>query len=224
MNREGFTSIIFNQPELLLAAHSKLINHFKKEIKMKTNNFQIHTALLTTTLLIIMTSTITNAKLQISVNGDRNTTYFELSPGDEVFLGVWNEDAIIDGKNESYMALVVNPTAVIDYTSGVSLCPDPAVYLDHSASLVDQGLPLTGEDGIGGAVFLLDQYSIPSGSTIFDQIMLHYVGPGDSMVHLYTFRSGDDLELNDTVIIHQVPEPMTIGLLGLGGLFLRRRN
>jgi hypothetical protein len=28
----------------------------------------------------------------------------------------------------------------------------------------------------------------------------------------------------DTVVIHQVPEPMTICLLGLGGLFLRRRK
>lgn len=28
----------------------------------------------------------------------------------------------------------------------------------------------------------------------------------------------------DTLIIHQIPEPMTFGLLGLGGLFLRRRR
>ena len=28
----------------------------------------------------------------------------------------------------------------------------------------------------------------------------------------------------DTLVIHQIPEPMTIGLLGLGGLFLRRRK
>jgi hypothetical protein len=28
----------------------------------------------------------------------------------------------------------------------------------------------------------------------------------------------------DTIIIHQIPEPMTIALLGLGGLFLRRRK
>ncbi|MCK4291709.1 MAG: PEP-CTERM sorting domain-containing protein [Planctomycetes bacterium] len=30
-------------------------------------------------------------------------------------------------------------------------------------------------------------------------------------------------ELEDSIVIHQVPEPMTIALLGLGALLLRRR-
>ena len=32
------------------------------------------------------------------------------------------------------------------------------------------------------------------------------------------------IAVSDTVVIHQVPEPMTMALLGLGGLLLRRRK
>jgi len=51
-------------------------------------------------------------------------------------------------------------------------------------------------------------------------ITFHCDGPGDVELVLYNGNTGD---LLDTQVIHQ-PEPMTMVLLGLGGLFLRRRK
>jgi len=50
---------------------------------------------------------------------------------------------------------------------------------------------------------------------------------GDSTIILgYFVDDGQDgfLAVSDTVVMHKVPEPMTIALLGLGGLLLRRRR
>jgi len=44
---------------------------------------------------------------------------------------------------------------------------------------------------------------------------------GDVVIGLYAF---DGTTLLQEATIHVVPEPMTLGLLGLGGLFLRRRR
>ena len=43
------------------------------------------------------------------------------------------------------------------------------------------------------------------------------------VIELYTTDFGTS-ELVDAVVIHQIPEPATIALLGLGGLLLRRRK
>lgn len=49
---------------------------------------------------------------------------------------------------------------------------------------------------------------------------LHCEGEGDVVVALYDSQGA----MIDFMTIHQVPEPMTIALLGLGGLLLRRRK
>jgi hypothetical protein len=61
---------------------------------------------------------------------------------------------------------------------------------------------------------------VPGGKE-FD-LMYHCSGRGDVTIYLWDLL---DVETpQDTIIVHQVPEPMTITLLGLGGLLLRRRK
>ena len=48
----------------------------------------------------------------------------------------------------------------------------------------------------------------------------HCDGEGDVQIDLMD----EGLGVLDSIIIHQIPEPMTMALLGLGGLFLRRRR
>ncbi len=50
----------------------------------------------------------------------------------------------------------------------------------------------------------------------------HCDGEGDVLITLNDYNTN---EIIDSLLIHQVvPEPMTLSLLGLGGLFLRRRR
>ena len=50
---------------------------------------------------------------------------------------------------------------------------------------------------------------------------LHCEGEGDVLINLYDSAG---MTIIDTAVVHQTPEPMTIALLGLGGLLLRRRK
>ena len=61
---------------------------------------------------------------------------------------------------------------------------------------------------------------IPVGP-VADGILFHCDGPGDVLIALMDFNTG---AIFDEIIIHQVPEPMTLSLLGLGGLGLLRRR
>jgi hypothetical protein len=59
---------------------------------------------------------------------------------------------------------------------------------------------------------------------MFDRKEFHCLDNGDVIITLIgedVWTGGQPL---DQLIIHQIPEPMTIVLLGLGGLFLRRRR
>ena len=59
---------------------------------------------------------------------------------------------------------------------------------------------------------------------IYDLIDFHCEAIGDATISLYSSPGGAVWTLEDTLIVHQIPEPITMVLLGLGGLFLRRRK
>jgi hypothetical protein len=178
--------------------------------------------------LLVLAMTSTAGAFQISVNGDK---YSSEIIGANLTLGIWTDTIIRPGIGEGYFALVVDTSlGTIDYTSGIVVPPydqDPGIHLEHSMSAAEAEFPLpSGEDGIFGAVVLTAvPSSIPAGATIFDWVIFHSDLPfGDAVIKLYVMDSYFETSyLADTVVIH-TPEPMTIGLLGLGGLFLRRKK
>ena len=62
---------------------------------------------------------------------------------------------------------------------------------------------------------------IPDG-VVYDDILFHCDGEGD--VRLSLINPDMPTEVFDTQIIHQIPEPVTMALLGLGALLLRRKK
>ena len=180
-------------------------------------------------LMVLGMVTMANAQLQISVNGDLEPvdSMITVAPSDHLVLDIWNLSQITAGLNDNfYWALVVNTDkATIDYLTGVIVTQDNGIVLEHGMSAKDMGYPIPeGTDGISGGITLNQLPNIPAGSIIYDLIDFHCVAFGDAIIQLYETPDGSVLTLVDTVIIHQIPEPMTMALLGLGGLFLRRRK
>jgi hypothetical protein len=58
---------------------------------------------------------------------------------------------------------------------------------------------------------------------LFDYKEFHCDGEGDVVIYVLNADTGE-MEVLDSLVIHQIPEPMTVALLGLGGLFLLRRR
>jgi len=64
-------------------------------------------------------------------------------------------------------------------------------------------------------------FPVPGGEE-FDFMFHCRTAPSDAVITLW---ADDDYVMpKDTIIVHQIPEPATIALLGLGGLLLRRRK
>ena len=77
--------------------------------------------------------------------------------------------------------------------------------------------------------FSLGGGNLPPTLTGFDEmvmsgLMLHCDELTEVIVTLEEYMGAGVFELRDSLIIHQIPEPMTMAFLGLGGLFLRRRK
>jgi len=58
---------------------------------------------------------------------------------------------------------------------------------------------------------------------LLDEKLLHCEDLGDVTISILNADTGE-YEVYDQLVIHQIPEPMTVALLGLGGLFLIRRR
>ncbi len=154
-----------------------------------------------------------NAGLFISVNGIVNPPDSEvvLRQGEVAIIDVHSDGQTMQG---GFLLTIEGPGA-LDITEATNAYVPPG-YPD---SILD----LAGDNSL----ILLDlakPFSVPPllpQGTLIDLIKLHCEGLGDVLL---TLSSGDTTEVMDRMVIHQIPEPMTLALLGLGGLFLRRRK
>jgi hypothetical protein len=129
-------------------------------------------------------------------------------------LGDWNGAAIVVDLSKAMI------------TGGVSLYPtEPgiAVFADAAVDLgfVVPTFPV--ENGVG-FTFTFTGANIAA-STIIDSLVYtagSYVG--DVTITLYGSQDYLDYTNLGSIVINQIPEPITMTLLGLGGLFLRRRS
>jgi hypothetical protein len=186
---------------------------------------------LLTLLLVLGLATAANAALQISVNGnpDPEDSTINLVPSDTVKLDVWSTiDITPGGEGENACWALVAQTSCAHISGGAWVAGSNADWFpdgpyDDAVGCGVMGLA-PGENGVVGYIATLGA-AIPAG-VLFDEIILHCEtdnGPTD--VILYECDGyGYVVGVWDTVVIHQIPEPATMLLLSLGGLFLRRRR
>lgn len=171
-------------------------------------------------MLVLCFAVTANASLQISVMGNPDPVDSEiiLMPSDVITLDIHGTDVVAE-----YYMLIVD--GVQGHISGGDIMQgnasgDMTPYLPYLLPYIQKAAPPM--NGIAGFIGITTEN--PLNGAVVDYIDFHCEGIGDAVVELWT--SGDTVvwELSDQLLIHQIPEPMTITLLGLGGLLLRRRK
>ena len=177
---------------------------------------------------VLAMASVANAGFMISVNG-------VINPPDSQINLKPSETAIIDihGANNTTDTVVIGwlllqgigaidaSTPILPLwassTVGNMSAADKAIYIPM---LPDYGYPGVKDIVEMGIMDTTEPFSAPNGLLI-DGIKLHCEGFGDVTLTLLDAASLSPLS---RVVIHQIPEPITFALLGLGGLFLRRRK
>ena len=196
--------------------------------------------------LVLGIASMAHAGFVISVNGiiDPPETEIVLQPSQEVILDI--HGANNDGAPLGFFLLVNGPGSI----NGSSFVPNPASapggYFDpgyggegdlsdyQDAEQFAAGVGLSVPDllaafgGVADMSFGNVASSSPAPSDLngllVDGIVFHCEDIGEVIVELWSAGQLGPEVLLDTQVIHQIPEPMTMSLLGLGVLGLLRRR
>jgi len=160
-------------------------------------------------VLFLSMAVVANASLYITVNGivDPPDSSITIVPSTWVVLGVWDDSQTQPG------SLALGLTMGLGSLDASGLTTQQGV----TAALTDNAIE-AGALGLQNP-FISMQIGAAQTGMLVNEIDFHCDGPGDVTLALVN----DDGIVVDTQVIHQIPEPMTVALLGLGGLFLKRR-
>ncbi len=180
-------------------------------------------------MLVASLSALANGQmmLSISVNGNPEPldSYYVLVPSDTLMLDVYASPGwVTGGPDDKYWAIVTDPHCAT-VSGGVAVIP-PAPDMSMILPTADWDEVFPGEGGVFGSIAGSPSSPSPAPSgTYFDEILFHCESNnGDTLIQLWTTLDFETFNLEDVVIIHQIPEPATIALLSLGGLLLRRKQ
>jgi hypothetical protein len=185
-------------------------------------------------IMVLGMATMANAGIQISVNGNiSGPDEITLTPSDTITLDIWNTAGGPPPPNAprnfiAYLDILPNNTgcydlalprldiynAVSNPTGASGDFPSNFIFNQLEGNIdeytVNQNWAPGTPGEVVGAIFLVD---------------FHCLSPNNVLtIQLYDSRVGDGMVVVDSLTIHQIPEPMTMALLGLGGLFLKRRK
>ena len=155
-----------------------------------------------------------------------------LYPSDTLWIGVHNSVAGVAGatQKDTFMLGIIQPA---EGPSDTSWTEQWLVYKPPlvAGAPVPENIYYGIQDYFGDGSLIVDMWQLNltdgnpatlQGVGILDAKELHCdFGPSEDTIILLNMTSG---VIEDTLLIHQLPEPMTIMLLGLGGLLLRRRK
>ena len=170
--------------------------------------------------LVLGMASLASATLSLTTTGE-----ITLMPSDELVLGIVADDVT---------AASIGGWILVQGDTGILAADQPTLWEQSTANNMDPAIvaeyaPILESDlGYPGVTDIIewdikdtvDPFDPIPNDMVIGNLIFHCEGIGDVVLTLM------DLDLNvfSTLTIHQIPEPMTMALLGLGGLFLRRRK
>ena len=182
--------------------------------------------LLAVMLIFCMASFANAMTLQISAGGnlDPQDTEISLFPTETIVLNIHSPDGYAAGSRaDVYWSLVVDPTygtITGGMMTGVAP-PDGGIY--GNDALANAMSPDGVSDGPWGAAMNIANTYIAPG-IYFDDFIFHCEAEGEALVKLWSTPDFATFTMEDQLLIHQIPEPATMAMLSLCGLFLLRRR
>jgi hypothetical protein len=180
-------------------------------------------------MLVFGLASLANAMtLQISVNGQPAPpdTEIWLTPSETIRLDIYSPDGYVSG-DDTYFALVVDPMygTITGGAPTAAAPPDSGIYGPSVQTDVPGWIALP-DDGPYGSILNIAGTAVDPGTYIDDFIFHCEDILFDTVISLYSDPAFDPgtTTLEDQIIIHNIPEPATMALLSLGGLFLLRRR
>ena len=171
-------------------------------------------------VLALVLSMATMASATLTITG---APAGDMTVGDTFALSIYSDGGTL--ANDAIDMTISGPGS-LDISAGINY-QDGGSTVDDGFGWFDPG-PESGEVWITfGKMPTGDPPVYPAimTGTALDGFVFTCTGEGDVTLVLFGENGGIENPYS-TVVIHQVlvPEPMTMGLLGLGGLFLRRRS
>ena len=184
-------------------------------------------------MLVLAMASLANAQLVFTLNGEPQPDEITILPSDIIELDL----ELAAGHNISGYQLMYQLN-----NSQAELIIDAASQDPPLPGLSDIQFPwasffagkVNGSETESGGQWVeitANNFSPATPTVLMTDMYLHCLEATDVILTICvsggTVIDGVELELGKemhTLTVHQVPEPMTIALLGLGGLFLRRRK
>jgi len=161
-----------------------------------------------------------NAGLFISVNGDSSGSDFMLAPSDHAVIGVTG-DGLTNPPVGAWL-IVEGPGTISGGAAGAGKIYTHVPGSGDGFEQYKAWMEDLGYANINGLSLVEFSSGVLDGELV-GEIVFEHTAAEDVVVSLMHSTMVPGAPAYDTLIIHDVPEPMTIVLIGFGAMFLRRR-